>query len=71
MSAPASPSSTQGHDGTIGSTLQDAAEASDRILLPDDPADARTRALVHPRDWVNPTPAARYHLVVIGAGTGG
>src|SRR5262245_24411829 len=26
---------------------------------------------VHPADWVNPTPAPRYHLVVIGAGTAG
>ncbi len=26
---------------------------------------------VHPTDWVNPVPAERYHLVVIGAGTGG
>ncbi len=26
---------------------------------------------VHPRDWVNPEPAARYNLVVIGAGTAG
>jgi len=26
---------------------------------------------VHPADWVNPTPADRYHLVVIGGGTAG
>lgn len=26
---------------------------------------------VHPADWVNPTPADRYNLVVIGAGTAG
>lgn len=26
---------------------------------------------VHPRDWVNPEPAARYNLVVVGAGTAG
>ena len=26
---------------------------------------------VHPADWVNPSPAARYNLVVIGAGTAG
>src|SRR5260370_20549779 len=25
----------------------------------------------HPPDWVNPEPAPRYHLVVIGAGTAG
>jgi pyruvate/2-oxoglutarate dehydrogenase complex dihydrolipoamide dehydrogenase (E3) component len=28
-------------------------------------------ANVHPDDWVNPEPNGRYHLVVIGAGTGG
>lgn len=26
---------------------------------------------VHPATWVNPTPKDRYHLVVVGAGTGG
>lgn len=26
---------------------------------------------VHPPDWVNPTPAGRYNLVVVGAGTAG
>ncbi len=38
------------------------------------PDDAYNRALVanvHPPDWVNPEPAARYNLVVIGAGTAG
>jgi pyruvate/2-oxoglutarate dehydrogenase complex dihydrolipoamide dehydrogenase (E3) component len=40
-------------------------------LRADDPHDARTRALVHPADWTNPAPVARYHLVVVGAGTGG
>jgi glycine/D-amino acid oxidase-like deaminating enzyme len=33
--------------------------------------DQRWLALVRPRDWRNPTPRPRYHLVVIGAGTGG
>jgi Pyridine nucleotide-disulphide oxidoreductase len=39
-----------------------------------DPWDESNRALVanvHPADWVNPTPAGRYNLVVIGAGTAG
>ena len=39
-----------------------------------EPRDAHDRALVehtHPADWVNPTPAGRYNLVVIGAGTAG
>ena len=40
-------------------------------LLPDDAADLRLVAEVHPPDWRNPTPATRYHLVVVGAGTGG
>ncbi len=38
------------------------------------PADAFNQELVrnvHPLDWVNPQPAARYNLVVIGAGTAG
>jgi pyruvate/2-oxoglutarate dehydrogenase complex dihydrolipoamide dehydrogenase (E3) component len=38
------------------------------------PDDAHNRALVanvHPVDWRNPTPAPRYNLVVIGAGTAG
>src|SRR5881394_3776555 len=38
------------------------------------PADAHNRRLVsnlHPPDWRNPTPAPRYNLVVIGAGTAG
>ena len=33
--------------------------------------DARRIANVHPPDWVNPVPADRYHMVVIGAGTAG
>jgi pyruvate/2-oxoglutarate dehydrogenase complex dihydrolipoamide dehydrogenase (E3) component len=47
------------------------AEARHPTLRADDPADQRLAALVHPADWVNPAPAARYHLVVVGAGTGG
>jgi len=42
--------------------------------FPVEPLDEHNRALlanVHPADWVNPRPAARYHLVVIGAGTAG
>ena len=38
------------------------------------PLDEFNRSLVrnvHPTDWVNPEPADRYHLVVIGAGTAG
>jgi pyruvate/2-oxoglutarate dehydrogenase complex dihydrolipoamide dehydrogenase (E3) component len=38
------------------------------------PLDAHNRALlanVHPPEWVNPRAKERYHLVVVGAGTGG
>ncbi|HEV3114146.1 MAG TPA: mercuric reductase [Candidatus Binataceae bacterium] len=38
------------------------------------PADSHNQTLldnVHPPDWVNPQPAARYNMVVIGAGTAG
>ncbi|MCJ7830876.1 MAG: mercuric reductase [Desulfobacterales bacterium] len=38
------------------------------------PFDAHNRQLmanVHPKDWVNPEPASRYNMVVIGAGTAG
>src|SRR3989442_3976410 len=38
------------------------------------PADVHNHTLianVHPPDWVNPEPAPRYNLVVIGAGTAG
>ena len=38
------------------------------------PADDFNRSLIanaHPPDWVNPTPAGRYNLVVVGAGTAG
>lgn len=38
------------------------------------PADIHNQTLlnnVHPPDWVNPQPAARYNMVVVGAGTAG
>lgn len=38
------------------------------------PMDEHNRTLVsnvHPTEWVNPEPAERYHLVVVGAGTAG
>lgn len=40
-------------------------------LLPNDPHDATLRANLKPPGWANPTPAARYQLVVIGAGPAG
>jgi pyruvate/2-oxoglutarate dehydrogenase complex dihydrolipoamide dehydrogenase (E3) component len=36
-----------------------------------DPHDDQLLANVRPPDWVNPEPAGRYNLVVIGAGTAG
>ncbi|HYW32978.1 MAG TPA: mercuric reductase [Gemmatimonas sp.] len=40
-------------------------------ILADDGDDQRLVGLVHPDGWQNPAPRGRYHLVVIGAGTGG
>ncbi|HVA40897.1 MAG TPA: mercuric reductase [Candidatus Binataceae bacterium] len=40
-------------------------------LAPADEHDARLLANVHPANWINPEPPARYNLVVIGAGTAG
>ncbi len=42
-----------------------------RALRSGDDADERLRSVVHPEGWINPEPKARYHLVVVGAGTGG
>lgn len=43
----------------------------DVIVLPMDVHNQTLVAHVHPLDWVNPNPAPRYNLVVIGAGTAG
>ena len=40
-------------------------------MPPHDEHNARLIEHVHPPTWVNPTPAPRYNLVVIGAGTAG
>jgi pyruvate/2-oxoglutarate dehydrogenase complex dihydrolipoamide dehydrogenase (E3) component len=40
-------------------------------MLPDDEHNRRLVGHVHPPQWINPTPAGRYNLVVIGAGTAG
>ncbi len=40
-------------------------------LQPRDEHNLQLEANVRPRDWVNPKPADRYNLVVIGAGTAG
>ncbi|MBW7995906.1 MAG: mercuric reductase [Candidatus Glassbacteria bacterium] len=41
------------------------------IISPWDSHNQELVAQVHPQDWVNPEPAPRYNLVVIGAGTAG
>jgi pyruvate/2-oxoglutarate dehydrogenase complex dihydrolipoamide dehydrogenase (E3) component len=40
-------------------------------LAPDDAFNRELAARTHPPGWVNPAPADRYHLVVIGGGTAG
>lgn len=40
-------------------------------LTPDDSYNRELAGKVHPANWVNPHPAERYDLVVIGAGTAG
>ena len=40
-------------------------------LQPWDEHNRRLHAHVHPSDWINPKPAPRYNLVVIGGGTAG
>ena len=40
-------------------------------IEPPDEHNLRLLDHVHPPDWVNPTPARRYNLVVLGAGTAG
>ncbi len=40
-------------------------------VQPRDPHNEKLVSNVHPEDWVNPEPAGRYNLVVIGGGTAG
>ena len=40
-------------------------------VLPMDSHNQRLVENTHPPDWINPEPADRYNLVVIGAGTAG
>ncbi len=41
------------------------------LIKPDDEHNELLVSHVHPTDWVNPEPAERYNLVVVGAGTAG
>jgi pyruvate/2-oxoglutarate dehydrogenase complex dihydrolipoamide dehydrogenase (E3) component len=45
--------------------------SAEPLILPQDEYNQTLVNYVHPLDWVNPTPADRYDLVVIGAGTAG
>ena len=40
-------------------------------ILPDTPENRQLAENTHPAHWINPEPAARYNLVVVGAGTAG
>src|ERR1700722_5630139 len=48
-----------------------AAPSSALTIAPADEHNRRLADQVHPPGWVNPSPAPRYNLVVIGAGTAG
>ncbi|MCI0402940.1 MAG: mercuric reductase [Acidobacteria bacterium] len=45
--------------------------AQQNLVRPDDQHNRTLLANVHPPDWTNPTPSARYNLLVLGAGTAG
>lgn len=46
-------------------------ESDQPQVLPNDEYNQQLVANVHPSGWVNPEPAGRYNIVVIGAGTAG
>lgn len=64
---------TQTTEPTTGKTVaRDSNNETDiEALHPLDQHNRKLRDNVHPPAWVNPTPASRYNLVVIGAGTAG
>jgi pyruvate/2-oxoglutarate dehydrogenase complex dihydrolipoamide dehydrogenase (E3) component len=55
--------------GTNGSTHE--SDTMRDLIEPDDEHNRVLVSHVHPTDWVNPEPAEKYNLVVIGAGTAG
>ena len=59
--------SLSGSSGGSGAAASDGSS----MLTPNDPHNRALVDLVHPPDWVNPRPADRYDLVVIGGGTAG
>ena len=56
---------------TPGRAGDDVVTDAPPLIEPLDEYDRRLLENVHPPRWVNPRPKPRYHLVVIGAGTGG
>src|SRR5207249_3224222 len=55
-----------------GKVMNDTNRTTEFVSLqPKDSHNESLQANVHPPDWVNPTTAERYNLVVIGAGTAG
>ena len=56
------------HQGARGSSM---AHFESGVMFPLDEHDRILVENVHPSHWVNPEPAGRYNLVVIGAGTAG
>jgi len=55
----------------VGSTIGAGQHPAQTLILPDDAHNRRLVDNVHPPGWVNPTPASRYNLVVLGGGTAG
>ncbi|MEM8998484.1 MAG: VTT domain-containing protein, partial [Acidobacteriota bacterium] len=53
------------------SSMHDPKSSTASPMAPDDEHVRELIKHVHPPDWQNPEPADRYHLVVVGAGTGG
>jgi pyruvate/2-oxoglutarate dehydrogenase complex dihydrolipoamide dehydrogenase (E3) component len=47
------------------------AQRDENLVLPNDEHNRALVSNVHPSNWVNPEPAGRYNIVVIGAGTAG
>lgn len=46
-------------------------KANEQLIWPNDEYNQQLAANVHPSNWVNPEPAGRYNIVVLGAGTAG
>jgi pyruvate/2-oxoglutarate dehydrogenase complex dihydrolipoamide dehydrogenase (E3) component len=57
--------------GQNKASKEDALMERGSLVHPEDQANLRLLSNVHPSDWQNPEPSARYNLVVIGAGTAG